>query len=42
MKSTRKMKREALKKFNAFKNVLAVTKHYFPDFKDCKHICIMI
>lgn len=29
---TRKMKREAMKKYNAFKDVFAVIKHYFPDF----------
>lgn len=32
MKTTRKMKREAMKKYNAFKDVFAVIKHYFPDF----------
>ena len=31
MKTTRKMKREAMKKFNAFKDVMTVIKHYFPD-----------
>lgn len=34
MNMTRKVKREAMKGYNAFKDVLAVIKHYFPDFME--------